>query len=174
MMLKQSAEIAVRRWCTRWNIEQPTINKNPNIDYMAYYEDGVIGISKTIRDPRIRYYIVLHELRHHYQALMYPDVFSFWMERKQVYDFFYHTALCNIEEDANLFAWSDGKENGEALLKHSSMTAYLYGLYKDIHNGKKTLGQGVSYMNSLKDRYGLSDWRAKKENITQITERLHF
>lgn len=63
---------------------------------------------------------VFHEFRHYWQAMSkkYYQLYCWWLskENRPFYIFAYDTPICNIEEDARVFAESKGTKNREDLL----------------------------------------------------------
>lgn len=60
-----------------------------------------------------------HEFRHYWQFYNYKKLYYWWLSqsRRDFYKKYYDTKICNIEEDARVFACSFGLQNREDLLK---------------------------------------------------------
>lgn len=120
---KFEPEIVCENWCKKWDIgiipevEYRTLHnkrghyndeKNPpliilGLPFKPEYFHPIAGIE------------LLHELRHHYQKMKYPEVFEWWVSNSKAYDEFYWTFNC-LELDANIFSWNRGKRDGHQLL----------------------------------------------------------
>lgn len=60
-----------------------------------------------------------HEFRHYWQFHNYKSLYCWWLSqsRRDIYKKYYDTKICNIEEDARVFACSFGLQNREDLLE---------------------------------------------------------
>ena len=122
MEVNRNIDNLIKYWCEKWNIEIPIIRIDNETKETAYHEIGennesIIGINTNSVKPHMLKTLILHEIRHHYQFINYTEMYTWWANNDKIYKMFYNSPLCVIEEDANIFAWTDGEKNGDILLE---------------------------------------------------------
>lgn len=175
MELQRIATNVVHKWCTRWNIPEPIIVENSDIG-LGYHEsdDGkyIIGINPERTQPHMNLTILLHELRHHYQSIKYPEFYAWWSDNIHLYEFFYKSPVCVLEEDANIFSWTNGKKDGEILFSVVNQE-YVNQAYKEIISRKKTFQEYYNEIQKIEIANGISDWRSYQRQTLAKTKWNH-
>ena len=162
MKLDYSYNNEIKKWCNKWNIGIPKLVFDMESKTPGYYElpDNdipIIGVNSEIKSDLI-IYVILHELRHHYQNMVYPLIFQYWFAHKSLYNFFYKSPLCNIEEDARIFAWTLGKMDGEIFLDIDNVieAEYIRDSFSPTSDGFR---QAVKKCEKIEAMNGLSIWK---------------
>ena len=121
MKLSSDIEKSIRHWCNVWDLDVPPIARARSEDMdnaIAYFDNRNIVINKgIIGDNLFTKMAVLHELRHYYQKNVYPEIYNWWSEHTDLYNLTYKLPFCVIEEDARIFSYTLGNQDGEELLK---------------------------------------------------------
>lgn len=107
---------------------------NDNNTYDDFYGQLDVNNKRIIinedKNPLFYDNIVYHEFRHYWQlnSKKYNKLYCWWLskENAQFYKKAYNTPLCNIEEDARVFAKSQGKKNREDLLLEYDIETLIY------------------------------------------------
>lgn len=168
MELQRIATNLVHKWCTRWDIPEPVVIEDQDKGF-GYHEtdDGkyVIGINPELTESHMVMNILLHELRHHYQSIKYPKLYEWWSDNIHLYEFFYKSPICVIEEDANIFAWTNGKKNAEILFPIITQS-YVNQAFKEITSQRKSFIEYCNEIQKIEIANGISDWKARRREIT--------
>lgn len=185
MEVKYDPNQIIQFWCQRWHIKEL-----PRLEYRELRGMmGTLGEDKEKRSVIIldtafhpenrvnvsRIYL-LHELRHYYQKKIYRRVYDWWTRREADYVRYYKTGVCVIEEDANIFAWTEGKKNGDillrdfnALLLHGELGSVFEPIRDDVTHTKRAVLEAYKQkVHDLELRQNLSEWRDIKERFRRI------
>lgn len=160
MNLVYNPQTIVNSWCKRWDIEEvPNVEFVDDIKSKGIYlfekEDYKIQLSSELDDKSkhaVSKITLLHELRHHYQRIKFRDVSNWWFENVEMYEKYYGTPFCVVEEDARIFSRSFGEMNGDVLLK----------AFQNLHMPKKA--QKNSYAQVMYEEYSQKFWRIFYDN----------
>lgn len=168
MKLNRDVNNIVEYWCNYWNIKKPVIIIDESDRGNGYHKIGeddssIIGINTKITKPYMLKTAMLHELRHHYQFIKYSDFYTWWAENDEIYFKLYNYALCTIEEDANIFSWSNGKYNGDILLNKYDKN-FIIKACVDIAKNRNNLIKYHKEIKSFELNNGIFDWIPYKES----------
>jgi len=162
MKLNYTLDNLINKWCNSWNIEKPELIIVNDLGYHQIINNKSV-IALNMNKPYLIQRL-LHELRHHYQSTIYKEFYIWWSDNFLMYDFFYNSPLCIIEEDANIFSWTNGKKNGECLFEIIDID-YIKTAYNLIKSNKKTIYDYNKEIQRIEIANNVSDWRFYRRNI---------
>lgn len=130
LLIMNYAETKVNDLCNKYGFPAIKIEFGPvpnHPDWKGAYDHNWSGngVNKiyinlaNINGPKELDVTIYHEFRHCWQAYHYYMIYLWWCETRNsdVYDKYYDTVLCVIEEDARVYGYSLGKDNREDLLQ---------------------------------------------------------
>lgn len=175
MELYRDANNIIRKWCTHWNIPEPSFILDSDKGYGFHEIENnqfILGVNPDKTKSHMAEIVVLHELRHHYQSIKYSEFYNWWSDEIKYYEFFYKSPICVIEEDANIFSWTKGKKNGESLFDTINQN-YVVSAYEDIQSRKRSIKEIESEIRKMEIEHNISDWRFSRRLTVEKSEWSH-
>lgn len=118
MRLKKfDQESFIQYWSKRFYISAPKCENVEGKEIGYYdYRNNTIYINHQVAGTNHMERAILHELRHAYQYQYFRGVYLQWIGHQDVYNEYYMSPICVIEEDANIVTWSMGLYDARFLL----------------------------------------------------------
>lgn len=162
-------------WCNRWNFKTIPELRYENLRGMegTLAEDKshnpVIILDESYKPEENNPFAqirLLHELRHYFQSLVYKRVFEWWITREDDYSRWYKSPVCVIEEDANIFSWSRGQNDGTLLLREFNRLI-LNGKLLSEQAKRTNLPLFQTEINQIIAKNNLGKWKSTRDEFVK-------
>ena len=162
----------IRYWSKRFYISEPKFEsiEGREIGFYDYRCDTVFINHQLLGTEHIER-ALLHEIRHAYQYRYFQEMYLNWINDQAVYNEYYKSPICVIEEDANIVTWSLGAYGASFLLKEPFATSIWKGI-KDGISKRELLNMvldkeneyGIPNLDGIRE----SRWNQHDRNFFQV------